>query len=201
MKSLFPAVVLLTLGYLGFVVWHNHQPAVVQDTSAAPVVAEVIATPTPAPLATVAPTPARNLAPPGVYFLLQRVSFMTDSGVIGDSPGTRVMMIKGGNPMKVSDGQNQFDVDSTQVTNDIDIATRVFYADQNTQAQISKVTSQEAEAFAKQQEADTKAWQAKQRSLGSTYAEPLPMDTGELDQGARTVVAPDSSGNFRGAIH
>jgi hypothetical protein len=200
MKTLFPGLVLVTFGYLGFVVWHNHQPAPVQDTAPAPI-ATVVETPTPIPVAVAAATPIRHLAPPGIYFLLQRVSFMTDSGVVGDSPGTKVSMVKSGSPMKVSDGQNQFDVDPTEVTNDLDIATRVFYADRAVQAQISKVTSQEAATFAKQQEADLKAWQAKQRTLGSTYAEPMQMDTGELDQGAHSVVAPDSSGNFRGAIH
>jgi hypothetical protein len=201
MKSLFPVLILLVGGYLGFVIWHNQQrPVAVQDAAPQPV-ATVLATPTPIPVAAVMAPPPRNLAPPGIYFLLQRISVMTDSGVVGDSPGTKVTMIKGGNPMHVTDGQNQFDVDPAQVTNDIDVATRVFYSDQNTQAQISKATSREAADFAKQQEVDQKAWQAKIHSLGSTYAEPLPMDTGELNQGPHAVVAPDASGNYRGLIH
>jgi hypothetical protein len=201
MKALFPLLIVLTGGYLGFVVWHNQQPAAVVQEAVPQTVVTVVATPTPIPVATVAPAPARNLAPPGTYFLIQRVSFMTDSGVIGDSPGTKVTMVAPGNPMKVTDGQNQFDVSASQVTNDLDIATRVFYADQNAQAQISRATGQEAAAFAKQQEADEKAWQAKVRSLPSTYAEPMRMDTGELDQGAHAVVPPDASGNYRGLIH
>lgn len=202
MKCLFPALVFLTLGYVGFVIWRNQHPPLVQESSIpVPEVAIAVATPTPIPVATVAPTPARNLAPPGTYFLLRRVSFMTDSGVVGDSPGTKVTMIKGGNPMKVTDGRNEFEVDQTQVTNDIDIATKVFYADQYMQAQIMKMTGQEAAAFAKQQEADEKEWQAKVHSLGSTYAQPLPMDDGALNQGPRPVVVPDSNGNYRGAIH
>lgn len=201
MKGLFPVLVLLTGGYLGFVFWHNQQaPAAVQEAVPQAVVT-VEATPAAMPVAAVAPAPARNLAPPGTYFLIQRISVMTDSGVIGDSPGTKVTMVSAGNPMKVTDGQNQFDVTASQVTNDIDVATRVFYADQNEQAQISRATGQEAADFAKQQEAAEKAWQAKVRSLPSTYAEPMRMDTGELNQGAHSVVAPDASGNFRGLIH
>jgi len=198
MKNIFPVLVLLMLGYVGYVFWHNHHDTIAQAPP--PPVAVPVDAATPAPVATATPPPARNLAPPGTYFLLQRVSIMTDSGVIGDQPGTKVTLVKAGPPMVVTDGQNQFSVDPAQVTNDLDIATRAFYADQTALARISAVSAQQAADYAKQQEADMRAFQAKQRALGAAYAEPMHMDTGELNQPAQPVTAP-AGGNYRSLIH
>ena len=57
----------------------------------------------------------------GVYYLLTRVSITTDTGVTGIPRGTRVTIVRFGYPMRVTDGQHEFDVTSTQITNDLDI--------------------------------------------------------------------------------
>src|SRR5437016_1127420 len=75
------------------------------------------------------PTPARpvaqerHLAPEGTFFLLQRASLPIDSGVIGFAPGTKVTMVEQGDSAStVTDGQYQFTVQSSQLTNDLDLA-------------------------------------------------------------------------------
>src|SRR5256886_11754086 len=83
------------------------------------------------------PTPARSivtkqprLAPEGTYFLLQRTSLKIDSGVVGFAPGTKVTMLDQGNSAStVTDGQYQFAVPLSQLTNDLDIAADVAKSD------------------------------------------------------------------------
>jgi len=79
------------------------------------------------------PTPTlrlRHLAPEGVYFLLTRVSITNENGVIGINPGTKVTMLKPSEHLlQVTDGENKFDVYSTQLTNDIDIANNLTQKD------------------------------------------------------------------------
>jgi hypothetical protein len=105
--------------------------------------------------------------------------------------------------MQVSDGQNQFAVQPEQVTNDLDIAARVYYADRNAQAAVNASGAQAAQVSAAAEEASEKAWQAKERTLSTLYAQPasLPMSTGELDQSARPVSEIEGGGDFKGAIH
>src|SRR5689334_12284481 len=90
--------------------------------------------PVPAPVAS--PTPRqRNLAPDGVYFLLARVGITEDSGITGIVPGTKITLIRQtGTRMTVSDGKHQFEVEASQVTNDLDIAAQVTRADRATQS-------------------------------------------------------------------
>ena len=85
------------------------------------------------------PAPTVDLAPAGTYFLLQRVSVSSDSGVIGISPGTKVTLISTTpTGMRVTDGQNQFDVATTQVTNDFGLARQTLKADKDAQALLDK---------------------------------------------------------------
>jgi hypothetical protein len=105
------------------------------------------------------PTPARSivakqprLAPEGTYFLLQRASLKTDSGVIGFAPGTKVTMIdKGDSVSTVSDGYYQFTVSVSQLTNDLDIAENVAKSDYAAQAQIAESIGKSARENEKQQ--------------------------------------------------
>jgi len=105
------------------------------------------------------PTPARSvatrqprLAPEGTYFLLRRVSLNIDSGVVGFAPGTKVTMIQQGDPLStVSDGQYQFGVVSSQLTNDLNIAEDVAKSDYANQAQIAAGIGQSVRWYEQQQ--------------------------------------------------
>jgi hypothetical protein len=104
------------------------------------------------------PTPAlpvaqeRRLAPEGTFFLLQRASLPIDSGVIGFAPGTKVTLVEQGDSAStVTDGQYQFTVQSSQLTNDLDLAASVAKADYTTQAQITELTAKWAQEYSQQQ--------------------------------------------------
>ena len=104
------------------------------------------------------PTPARpvtaqrRLAPEGTYFLLQRVVLKIDSGVIGFAPGTKVTLLgQGDSASTVTDGQYQFAVEPSQLTNDLDLAASVAQSDYATQAQIAELTARWAQEYNRQQ--------------------------------------------------
>jgi hypothetical protein len=68
-------------------------------------------------------TTEKRVAPPGVFYLTQRISMTTDSGVKGYSPGTKVLLLKRSpSKLKVTDGSTDFEVALNQVTNDLDLA-------------------------------------------------------------------------------
>ncbi len=164
MKNVLLAILAIAiLGYLG---WHWFAPAPkppppvarpqAQRTPAKPATA---ARPTPAKVQVAKPTPARSvatrqprLAPEGTYFLRQRVSLKIDSGVVGFAPGTKVTMIQQGDPLStVSDGQYQFGVVSSQLTNDLNIAEDVAKSDYANQAQIAAGIGQSVRWYEQQQ--------------------------------------------------
>jgi hypothetical protein len=105
------------------------------------------------------PTPAGanlakqpRLAPEGTYFLLQRVSLRTDSGVIGFAPGTKVTLVNQGDSVStVSDGEYQFTVASSQLTNDLDMAENVAKSDYTAQAQIAESIGRSVRQYEQQQ--------------------------------------------------
>ena len=164
MKNVLLAIVAIALfGYLG---WHWFAPAPkppppvarpqAQRTPAKPATA---ARPTPAKVQVAKPTPARSVAtrqprpaPEGTYFLLQRVSLKIDSGVVGFAPGTKVTMVQQGPQLStVSDGQYQFGVVSSQLTNDLNIAEDVAKSDYANQAQIAAGIGQSVRWYDQQQ--------------------------------------------------
>jgi hypothetical protein len=205
MARVLPIVGVVLLFYLAFVFWRNNtaQPPPAPPPVAVAPVATPVPTPAPAVIAVAPSAPRKNLAPPGTFYLIQRVSITTDSGITGLAPGTRVTMVSPGPPMQVTDGQNQFDVQPDQVTNDMDVAAQVYYADRNAQAAANAAGAQSAQASAAQEEATEKAWQDKERVLSRLYAQPstMPMSTGELNQPAKLVNGLDGGGDFKGAIH
>jgi len=105
------------------------------------------------------PTPARSilakqprLAPEGTWFLLQRVSLKTDSGIIGFAPGTKVTLVDQGDSLStVSDGEYQFTVASSQLTNDLDMAENVAKSDYTAQAQIAESIGRSVRQYEQQQ--------------------------------------------------
>jgi hypothetical protein len=104
----------------------------------------------PAPGRAVAHEP--RLAPEGTFFLLQRTSLPIDSGVIGFAPGTKVTLIEQADSVStVTDGEYQFKVPSSQLTNDLDIGASVANADYTAQAQIAELTARRAQAYSQQQ--------------------------------------------------
>ena len=97
-------------------------------------------------------TPQRRVAPEGTYFLLGRASLRIDSGVIGFAPGTKVTLLDQGNSAStVTDGQYQFAVPPSQLTNDLDIAAGVAKSDYAAQAQLAELTAKWVQEYNQRQ--------------------------------------------------
>ncbi len=81
-----------------------------------------------------APTPEGSpFAPPGVFFLVKKVSLETDSGIIGYPPGSKVHLV--GRQYVTRDGRH-LTLRAEQVTNDLRIAEGVAGHDAAAQAAI-----------------------------------------------------------------
>jgi len=160
MKMILGVVSVVIVGYLA---WHWFAPTAVaptpvQRSSPKPAAAHA---PPPKRLAqqpAAKPTPARpakpqpRLAPEGTYFLLERASLKIDSGVIGFAPGTKVALLdQGDSASTVTDGQYQFTVPSSRLTNDLDIAESVAKSDYAAQAQLADLTAKWTQEYNQQQ--------------------------------------------------
>jgi hypothetical protein len=166
MKMILGIAAALIVGYL---VWRWFAPAQSQPTVAHAPTQRASPRPTaarsipskqpPAQQRAARPTPARSilakqprLAPEGTFFLLQRVSLKTDSGVVGFAPGTRVTLVDQGDSLStVSDGEYQFTVASSQLTNDLDMAENVAKSDYTAQAQIAESIGRSVRQYEQQQ--------------------------------------------------
>ena len=84
----------------------------------------------------------KRLAPEGVYYVLQRLSVTTDSGVASVTPGGKVTLVRAGSPMCVTDGEHQYDANSSQLTNDIDLAEKLARDDHSAQAKLLQPVAQ-----------------------------------------------------------
>ena len=161
-------IIVAVLCYTGYVHWFRPspgEPARETSTATPPV---VMAGPSPSPSAAliqpaVPPSPTsapQTVAPAGVYFLTQRVSITTESGVLGIVPGTKVTLVKdSGGTLTVTEGQHQFDVLSNQLTNDIGLASKLAAADLARQAKAVEATSSQVQANNRrlQEQAQTQA--------------------------------------------
>ena len=133
MKTIGLVVIIAVVGLVGWR-WYSLQP---KQRSVPPLVHQ---------------SPARHLAPEGTYFLLQRVALTTNSGVIGFQPGTKVNLAARADSIStVTVGKDKFDVASSELTNDLDIAASVAKADYTAQAEVSKSTATVAREYAQQQ--------------------------------------------------
>ena len=187
MKILFGVVSVLIVGYLA---WHwfaptPAAPTPVQRSSPKPAAAHA---PPPKRLAqqpAAKPTPARpvapqpRLAPEGTYFLLERASLKIDSGVVGFAPGTKVALLDHGDSAStVTDGQYQFTVPSSQLTNDLDIAASVAKSDYAAQAQLADLTAKWTREYNQQQRdafiASEKEKEQKKTRPGTARRTPTP---------------------------
>jgi hypothetical protein len=162
-KTLLGIIFAVIVGYLA---WRWFAPAPTQHVPVKPAQTQRTST-TPKPMAArstpvkrevAKPTPARpvaqqqRLAPEGTFFLLQRASLPIDSGVIGFAPGTKVTLVEQADSVStVTDGEYQFKVPSSQLTNDMDLAASVAKADYTTQAQIAESTAKRAQEYSQQQ--------------------------------------------------
>lgn len=141
-KNALSVAVLLGCLYLGYVIYTDRKPAAPKDEGAVPppsaaAAAESNPSPPPAPSSapvqqTSAATPrAKRLAPPGVYYLTERISITTDSGIRAFRPGERVIAVKKQQKKwMVTDGTSDLEVSPRQLTNDLDFAEQLLQADQ-----------------------------------------------------------------------
>src|SRR5207248_11415112 len=156
---------LVSIVIVGYLIWHWFAPTAVAPTPAQRITPKPTAAAHPPPppkrLAqqpAAQPTlarpvaPQRRVAPEGTYFLLGRASLRIDSGVIGFAPGTKITLLdQGASASTVTDGQYQFTVPSSQLTNDLDIAASVAQSDYAEQVRITELTGKLAQEYARQQ--------------------------------------------------
>ncbi|XHR30101.1 MAG: hypothetical protein ACFUZC_05995 [Chthoniobacteraceae bacterium] len=69
--------------------------------------------------------PSKKTVPPGVFFVLERLSTVSDSGVASVMPGTRVTLVKAGTLLTVSDGEHQFQAYPYQLSNDPEVGQQL----------------------------------------------------------------------------
>jgi len=157
----------ISIAIVGYVAWRWFAPTPTQHPAVGPAPTQrsaptsAPARPTPPKLAQqdiAKPTPARpaaperRLAPEGTYFLVERASLTTDSGVIGFAPGTKVTLLdQVDSANTVTDGRYQFHVPASQLTNDLDIAASIAKSDYTAQAQLAELTAKDADEYALQQ--------------------------------------------------
>ncbi len=127
MKHLVP--VLIILGAIAFFVhrhWSTVGPKV--DPIIQPVISAVTGEPTKPRPGTLPSAPelprTGRVAPPGFFYMLERVSKKTDNGVIAVIPGeqVRLMQRKSNGRLRITTGRHDFDIKESQVTQDFDLA-------------------------------------------------------------------------------
>jgi prefoldin subunit 5 len=73
--------------------------------------------------------PTKRLAPEGIYYVIQPFSVTTDDGVMAVKVGTGVRLVQEtGDAMKVTDGKKEFVAKRQQLSNDLDLVTKVHAA-------------------------------------------------------------------------
>jgi hypothetical protein len=98
------------------------------------------------------PSPMNHASHLKDFFLLQRASLPIDSGVIGFAPGTKVTLVEEADSVStVTDGEYQFKVPASQLTNDLDVAASVAKEDYAKQAQIAELTAKRAQQYSQQE--------------------------------------------------
>ena len=116
-------------------------------------------TPTPLPTPTPPPTPTpvvHHYAPEGVFYLTEDATVRLKAGLKGVVAGTPVKLVKdAGDTLQVTDGQDQFEVKKTQVTNDLDIAARIARQAASQEAASENFRAQQEAALLRQQHDQT----------------------------------------------
>jgi hypothetical protein len=157
------------------------QPIVVRPTPATrkpipqPLAQPIVARPTP---------PKKHLAPEGVYFLVARVYIPNDSGGTGLSPGTQVTLVSSsGSISTVTDGYHNFQIDSSQLTSDLDIAARVLKADAASQSKIAGSIAKSIQEHEKQEQDKIAALDQEEKERERRHTPP-PRRANPIDRGA-----------------
>src|SRR5437773_1201291 len=157
-------LVLLSVAIVGYLAWRwfaptaaaptpvqrsNPKPtAAARSTRTKQVAQQGVAKPAPARPVTSQP----RLAPEGTFFLVERASLPIESGVIGFAPGTKVTLLdQRDSGSTVTDGQYQFTVQSSYLTNDLDIAASVARSDYTAQARIAEQIGKSIQEYDQQQ--------------------------------------------------
>lgn len=144
MRNIFYLIVLAAAAYLGYTYYLQKiaNPAGVTEETAvvetAPPEPQKIAPATPAPRAFVskiqiapgAPN-EKHLAPPGIFYMRERVSAETATGVHAVVPGEQVKLLQRNTDgtLRLSHDLVEFVVKETQVTNDLDAAQEAEHQD------------------------------------------------------------------------
>lgn len=128
-RTIFSLIAVVALGYVGYILWSDHGAEWMAKSNPTPAPAEPAPAPVPhpaKPAPTVLPREGR-LAPPGVYYMLERVSVVTDRGVKAVNAGEEVKLMqrKGGGVLRVTIDDRDFDVKETQVTNDLEVVRKL----------------------------------------------------------------------------
>lgn len=116
------------------------EEALPEETPTATSTPKPAATPEPKPVAMATPTPppatpAPELAPPGVFYLITAVSVETSDGILGLKPGQLLREVRSG---VYRADNNEVTLRPEQVTNDLAIARRFAAQDQLNQAAIQQ---------------------------------------------------------------
>ncbi len=136
MKQLFMLIVLGAAGYLAYTFYQTHylhpETEETEQASTSNVAQPPAAVPSAPPrpeFKSKVPVPEssalneKHVAPPGVFYLLERISAETKNGIVAVVPGDEVKLLKRtGDVLKVTIGTADFDVKASQVTDDLDLA-------------------------------------------------------------------------------
>ena len=139
-------LILAGAGYLGYNYYVDHKEEVdkriavllnresaTEDTSSSSETEQPAAAATPpvrkgptfeSKIATDSAATGEKFAPPGVFYVVKRVSVMTNNGVKALAPGEKVKLLQRlpGGRINVTTGDSDFEVTEAQVTNDLDVA-------------------------------------------------------------------------------
>jgi hypothetical protein len=112
-----------------------------------------------------------RLAPEGVFYLMDRVSIKTASGVAGFAPGTLVRMVQDkGETFVVTADSTTFEVPADNLTNDIDLAYLVARKDATSQNMIANFIRKQNEADRQGREANIAMLEQQQRDVDAARA-------------------------------
>ena len=75
------------------------------------------------PVAENVPPGEKQVAPPGTFYMIERVSVETPTGIIAMVPGDQVKLLqRKGGTLKLTNGSVDFEVKESQVTSDLEVA-------------------------------------------------------------------------------